>query len=46
MNLFSIFEKIRGNLKFQLLESWSIDASKSNDFNIQIIFYVDIVNYI
>lgn len=42
MNLFSIFETIRGNIKFHVIESWSID--KSNDFNIQIIFDVDIVN--
>lgn len=39
MNLFSTFETIKGNVKFQLIESWSID-DKSNDFDIQIIFDV------
>lgn len=35
MNLFSTFETIKGNVKFQLIESWS-----TNDFDIQIIFDV------
>lgn len=42
MNLFSTFETIKGNVKFQLIESWSID-DKSNDFDIQMIFDVTAV---